>query len=291
VGRCTPPLSSRQACLGYSGVGVGSDSAAVWAVAEPTARRITGRAWAGCVGGSPRPGPHPAAVRGRRGRVREPSGTSHSACGSLGHPYGPLPRGGGVNDCAATDSNARGSPSEGPVAWPGDVVRHRGGPRLLPDSAVSRSPLQVGCRYLNWISSGSSGRALSGTLIPSVFWLSHRDRPGRGLQVRRTGRSRFQLSANNGQHGAAELADGVPRAVHRAGACRAVPGHEPDAARRACPFGQVSFAAAWPAACRPGHGYVDLAELAGHQYGPGFDSSPTCAVSRSASPALIATRT
>ena len=204
---------------------------------------------------------------------------------------GPLPRGGGGQRLRGDRLQCARFTFRGTGRVAGGRCAPRCGPRLLPDSAVSRSPLQVGCRYLNWISSGSSGRALSGTLTPSVFWLSHRDRPGRGLQVRRPGRSRFQLSANNGQHGPAELADGVPRAVHRAGACRAVPGHEPDAARRACPFGQVAFAAAWPAACRPGHGYVDLAELAWHQYGPGFDSAPTRSVSRSASPALIATRT
>jgi hypothetical protein len=68
---------------------------------------------------------------------REPSGRNPSAGCTLGLPYGPLPRGGGGNTCAATDSNTRKgafTPSRG--GWTFCLVIDQ--PRLLPDSAVHR---------------------------------------------------------------------------------------------------------------------------------------------------------
>lgn len=78
----------------------------------------------------------------------------------------------GVNTRVATDSNTRGRPSI-------DIARCRDVERGC-QSARGYCLLR-GSRYLDWISSGMSGRRLSGSLTPEVIQRSHRTRPARTL--------------------------------------------------------------------------------------------------------------
>lgn len=122
---------------------------------------------------------------------RVPSGRTTSAVGTLGHPYGPLPRGGGGNACAATDSKYERSPSEGTGSRPWDVVRSNENAsitRLLPDSALHARRIVSPTFHPPKLITMDSGRVpVSGRLTARFSWRRSRSRARPGLSTRQLG--------------------------------------------------------------------------------------------------------